>query len=256
MENKAKIILLATDGDHLNITYNYLKTRCDIQSIIIEPHMSRKKMLSYRVKKLGIISVVGQVIFILFSKLLNKISKSRKSELLNNFGLSLDALPNDLIVNVPSANSKACRKELKSKNVDFVFVVGTRIIGNRTIESIKQPFVNIHAGITPKYRGVHGAYWALVHNDKKNCGVTLHHIDTGVDTGDIIGQTIINYSKKDNFTTYPIAQAYHGLELLTHHMPSIVNGVKGSVRNDLPSKQWFHPTIWFYIYHWLVKKVN
>jgi len=171
--NQPKIILLATEGDHLNIVYNYLKNHCHIETVIVEPHMSRKKMLQYRIKKLGVLSVVGQVIFILFSKIIDRFSSNRKTQLLDEFNLSLKELPSNIITHVPTVNSKACRKALQSKEIDFVFVVGTRIIGKRTIESINHPFVNIHAGITPKYRGVHGAYWALVNDDKKNCGVTL-----------------------------------------------------------------------------------
>jgi methionyl-tRNA formyltransferase len=44
----------------------------------------------------------------------------------------------------------------------------------RKYSSINSKFVNIHVGITPKYRGVHGTYWALVNNDVENSGVTVH----------------------------------------------------------------------------------
>ncbi len=256
MNEKPNIAILATEGDHLNMTYNYLKDICEIQSVIVEPHMSRKKMLTYRLKKLGAISVIGQVIFILFTKLLAKLTIKRKKERVAHYQLNLDALPEKQITYVSTVNSKQCRKALKAKPIDFVFVVGTRIIGKKTIDSIPQPFVNIHAGITPKYRGVHGAYWALATGDLENCGVTLHYVDTGVDTGDIIGQRIIEYSKKDNFTTYPIAQAYYGLELLKDNLHSIKVGQNGKKRTDLPSKQWFHPTIWFYLLQWMNKGVN
>ena len=41
----------------------------------------------------------------------------------------------------------------------------------------------MHAGITPQYRGVHGGYWAVVNNDPEHCGVTIHFVDKGIDTG-------------------------------------------------------------------------
>tara|TARA_B100000900_G_C20554144_1_gene706036 strand:+ start:535 stop:1158 length:624 start_codon:yes stop_codon:yes gene_type:complete len=44
---------------------------------------------------------------------------------------------------------------------------------------------NFHPGILPEYRGA-GAYsWTLINEDKKS-GITLHLIDKGIDTGDII----------------------------------------------------------------------
>lgn len=48
-------------------------------------------------------------------------------------------------------------------------------------------FVNLHNGPLPKYRGVNPINWALKNNELEH-GVTLHHIDEGVDTGDIIDQ--------------------------------------------------------------------
>lgn len=46
---------------------------------------------------------------------------------------------------------------------------------------------NIHNSPLPKYRGVNPINWALKNNELEH-GVTLHHIDEGVDTGDIIDQ--------------------------------------------------------------------
>jgi methionyl-tRNA formyltransferase len=51
-------------------------------------------------------------------------------------------------------------------------------------------FINTHTGIH-KYSGVHGAYWALVSNDKENCGVIVDKLDQGIDTGEIITQCTI-----------------------------------------------------------------
>jgi methionyl-tRNA formyltransferase len=57
-----------------------------------------------------------------------------------------------------------------------------------------------HTGITLKYSGVHGAYWALVSNDKENCGVIVDKLDQGIDTGEIITQCTIEISKLVNLS--------------------------------------------------------
>jgi methionyl-tRNA formyltransferase len=61
-------------------------------------------------------------------------------------------------------------------------------------------------GITPEYRGVYGAYWALLNNDVENCGVTIHKVDKGIDTGALIKQAVIQIGNRDNFKTYPVHQ--------------------------------------------------
>jgi methionyl-tRNA formyltransferase len=44
---------------------------------------------------------------------------------------------------------------------------------------------NFHPGILPNYRGSGICSWAII-NEEKYMGVTLHVIDEGIDTGDII----------------------------------------------------------------------
>jgi methionyl-tRNA formyltransferase len=45
--------------------------------------------------------------------------------------------------------------------------------------------VNVHGALLPEYRGANGINWVLV-NGERETGATIHFIDDGVDTGDII----------------------------------------------------------------------
>jgi methionyl-tRNA formyltransferase len=89
----------------------------------------------------------------------------------------------------------------KEQRPSVVLVMGTRLIEEDTLRAANAPFVNYHAGITPKYRGVHGAYWARATGDAANCGVTIHFVDTGIDTGAILYQERIVPEPRDNFST-------------------------------------------------------
>ncbi len=56
------------------------------------------------------------------------------------------------------------------------------------IEKFKsKELFNIHFSLLPKYRGCHTNYLQIKNGEKKS-GVTLHKIDKGIDTGDIIDQ--------------------------------------------------------------------
>ena len=46
---------------------------------------------------------------------------------------------------------------------------------------------NFHFSLLPKYRGCHTNF-LQIYNGEKYSGVTLHKIDTGIDTGDIVDQ--------------------------------------------------------------------
>ena len=109
------------------------------------------------------------------------------------------------------------------------------------IAEVNIPFVNYHAGITPKYRGVHGGYWAKAEDDLRNFGVTAHLIDAGIDTGAVLYQARIAPTARDNFSTYPYLQMAAALPLLEQAARDAMAGTLKPQPVDLPSRAWSHP---------------
>ena len=102
----------------------------------------------------------------------------------------------------------------------------------------------MHVGITPKYRGVHGGYWAMVNDDKENCGVTIHFVNTGIDSGEVIKQKRISVTPNDNFVTYPYIQTGEGIRLELEILKEFEKyGRIPTTKVDLPSHMWTHPTL-------------
>ena len=72
-----------------------------------------------------------------------------------------------------------------------VFVYGTGKLGPKLVRCC--PYVlNFHGGDPERYRGLDSHLWALYHEDYEALQVTLHHVDDGLDTGDIVFQTQLN----------------------------------------------------------------
>lgn len=256
MENK-KIIILAGGGDSGKIIYNSLKNDFNIDFVIIEDKENSKVFLKRRIKKLGFLTVLGQIMFSLVIALpLRILSGKRIKEILKINNLSAEDIPEVKIKRVSSVNSKNSITLLKNSKPDLVILAGTRIISQKVLDSVSCDFINIHAGITPKYRGVHGAYWALVNNDEENNGVTLHFVDKGIDTGMIISQVNIYPEQKDNFITYPYLQLAAGIKELHKDIVKYFND--GIVLKDrfLKSRLWYHPTIWQYIYYRIFRGIK
>ena len=250
MINK-KIVILGSDIDTTYILYNYLSQYYPDIGVIVENPQSKITLLRRRAKKIGWLKVIGQIIFILYSKLLCRLSKKRVDKILSKADIDIKLSKDLEIKRVSSVNSSECIDILKEISPDVVILNGTRIVSKQTLNSIKAPFINIHAGVTPKYRGVHGGYWALAERDYKNCGVTVHLVDEGIDTGDILYQATINPKKDDNFCTYPYLQFIEGIKLLKIVIDNLfANNLKPYSR-DLTSKLWYHPTIIEYIKNYL-----
>ncbi len=60
--------------------------------------------------------------------------------------------------------------------------------------------INCHAGKLPFYRGRNILNWALI-NGEKEFGITVHHVDAGIDTGDIILQRVYPIAEDDTYAT-------------------------------------------------------
>jgi methionyl-tRNA formyltransferase len=60
--------------------------------------------------------------------------------------------------------------------------------------------INCHAGKLPFYRGRNILNWALI-NDEKEFGITVHYVDTGIDTGDILAQDCHPITDADDYAS-------------------------------------------------------
>ncbi len=109
--------------------------------------------------------------------------------------LGVDFIP------MKNVNSKDSINKLKSYKADiFVSMSFDQIIKKEAIHLPEKGFINCHAGALPFYRGRNVLNWVLI-NDEKEFGVTVHYIDEGIDTGDIILQNKSLITDDDSYKT-------------------------------------------------------
>ena len=242
-----QVALLTCEGDAGVLAARYLAGHLPGLAVIVERPASRAQLLRRRIKRLGLAHVAGQLAFMAFQKIQQKVSKQRIAEIIRAAGLDAQRAQESETVRVPSVNSLKCIDHLRRLRPRAVLVVGTRIIKHEVLRSVDAPFINYHAGITPKYRGVHGGYWAMSEGDLGNFGVTVHLVDEGIDTGDVLYQARLAPTAEDNYSTYPYLQLVAALPLLQRAACDAVAGTMRAEKVDLPSHLWSHPTLWHYI---------
>src|SRR5687768_907121 len=147
-----RVVLLAGDGPSTNIVYHALREGLPeavrLDAIVEEP-MSRALMLKRRMKRLGVVPVLGQVLFIAGAvPVLRRRARGRVETIKAEHGLNDAPLPGSAY-RVSSANSEEARELLRHLSPTVVVVNGTRILSAETIASTTAPFINMHAGITP-----------------------------------------------------------------------------------------------------------
>jgi len=109
----------------------------------------------------------------------------------------------------PKINSDDFFQKISIYGCDlFVSMSFNQIFRKRLIEYPRLQTINCHAGKLPFYRGRNILNWALI-NDEKEFGITVHYVDEGIDTGDILAQRIFPITDQDNYATL-LERAYPG----------------------------------------------
>lgn len=98
-------------------------------------------------------------------------------------------------------NSEKAIYKLKKYACDLLVSMSFNQIFKREIlEIAKYGIINCHAGKLPFYRGRNILNWVLI-NDEKEFGITVHFVDEGIDTGDIIIQRTFAIADSDDYNT-------------------------------------------------------
>ncbi len=98
-----------------------------------------------------------------------------------------------------------------------------QILGAAVREVASHATLNLHFGPLPRYRGVAPIYWAI-HNGEAETGVTLHHVDAGIDSGDVIAVKTVPIGPADTARDLYDRSTTAGIELLREAWPSIRDG--------------------------------
>jgi methionyl-tRNA formyltransferase len=213
---------------------------------------------------LGWPHVVGQLAFVALAvPVLEWRGRARVRAILADAGL--DASPVADLRRVESANAPGTVDLLVDLAPAVVVVVGTRILSKSVLNTVGCPFVNLHPGITPRYRGAHGAYWALAEGRPDLVGTTVHLVDAGIDTGTALARTYFAPGPRDSIVTYDYLHLVSGLPALAEQVARLVDGREpeprsetaapappatggpGAARASGPSRLWGQPTLWGYL---------
>ena len=99
---------------------------------------------------------------------------------------------------------------LKDNKVDFIVLAGfMRIIGEGLLKQYPHRIINIHPSLLPAYpgrRSIQEAFEAKV----DVTGVTIHYVDEGIDTGEIIAQESIEV--QESWSLEDLEKKIHAIE--------------------------------------------
>lgn len=103
------------------------------------------------------------------------------------------------------------------------------IIKPDIIKISRNPIINLHISYLPFNRGADPNFWSWVDNTPK--GVTIHYIDEGIDTGDILIQKIVEFEGNETLATSYLKLKNEIENLFIKNFDDIIRGI------ILPKKQ-------------------
>ena len=109
----------------------------------------------------------------------------------------------------------------QARDVVFLSLGFDRIVAPSRFRSSR--LFNVHFSLLPAYRGMYPMVWPIL-NGETATGVTLHWIDAGIDTGDLIAQQRVPIAPGDTSRDLFVACMRAGTALALTHLDVLLTG--------------------------------
>lgn len=110
---------------------------------------------------------------------------------------SMPDVPVAIEVAMKELNSQKIVNALQESHAEAVIVYGTGLLKSPLLSIAPRWVINLHAGLSPYYRGAATLYWPIYFMEPQSVGFTLHLIDEHIDSGPIIHQNRPEIRAKD-----------------------------------------------------------
>lgn len=123
-----------------------------------------------------------------------------------------------------SADYRRFLAEFRGARFDLVMCCSYSMrIQPAMLEAVNYNAVNVHASLLPRNRGPNPIQWAIM-RDESRTGVTLHYMEDGIDTGDIVAQTAEPIHDADTWVSLTERVNSATAPLLAAHLAAILDG--------------------------------
>lgn len=197
-----RVTLFTSNNFRHNYLINYLSNFCDELFVVQECKPLFVEIKNEEIQSLNVIEKY-------FKKVNEAQNKIFKKELVNKNNKNIKIL--SIIYGELNNISLSDLGEFTKSDIYIVF--GSSFIKGNLIDFlIKKKAINIHAGVSPYYRGTACNFWALYDGNSHLVGATIHLLSKGLDSGPILYHAMSNI-KSDHFeyTMSTVKSAFHSI---------------------------------------------
>jgi len=214
VREKLKIVLLAYKDNPVGSVFMsaFIKRGIPVYGIITEQRAGDSAWKRFKNKVLkdgfyGALNRVAQVYLL-------KIKRRRIVDLAKE--------QNVPVYFVDKFNSTDCELLLDQLSPDLIVIASAPILKEKIFSKASIGCINAHPGWLPAYRGIGANAYALYNGDMP--GITIHFVDSGIDTGNIINRERISIKKGDTVAKINDRAVARGAELVCDVILKIIAG--------------------------------
>lgn len=135
-----------------------------------------------------------------------------------------------------SINDAEYVDRIREMRPDIIVVMGTSLIKKDIMILPRLGVLNLHTGLSPYYRGGLSNFWPIINKEPQYCGVTVHALDLGVDSGDIVYNGLPVIDARDTFSSINCKAITLGVELMKRAIQDLQSGALRTKKQWLKGK--------------------
>ncbi len=234
-----KIIVLTVNHVYANkILKDLIATYGTQIKLIIEPSTQLKnksnfQTLAFYLKTSGFSYVINQLIKLqIYRQLSSMISLFGFLKANKFFSYKSQASNKGIkVISIANINSIESIKLIRKQKPDLVIsVLFSQILKEPVIRIPKLGVINVHPAYLPDYKGISPIFWSIV-NKEKYSGISVHYINKGIDTGEIIKRKKVEISKTDTEDSLYWRCVEVGSTILSEAIEEIANKKTKTITN-------------------------
>lgn len=227
------VVCLTEDAPGLRYTVNVLHRRHGVALVVLED--SKRGLFWRDLRRFGIMETCYRAWLVA-----RRLWPTGRLAGLNDrvFGADWRALdPSIRVLRTREINSPEVREALSRLRPDVVVCQGTTLVRPETITFVPTA-LNIHAGLSPYYRGSRCTEWAVATGDVGNIGVTVHALTRDVDGGAVLGQMRVDPRDDDTVASLNARIVVAGTAIVSGALDRLAAGRPLELRPQPPGEGW------------------
>lgn len=179
-----RLVVLTGDGPEHHYVTNRLCSELPIHTVVVDTRYRPRSLR--RAFRGGALIGLSRVGLFAFRRLVSDDEgRARALRRVLTDELSGSFTHDELVRRVDGVNSAQAQAALRAARPDVLLVFGTSIVNAETLAIVRDKALNLHTGMSPRYRGTDCAFWPVANREPHWIGATVHECTAAIDGGQI-----------------------------------------------------------------------